>query len=101
GVDRRVAGGVELAHELVEEQAPQALGRAGVAGEQGALDHFGQVDQGEHGLVEVGEVATEDVGLLDREALGDVRGHEFGDYGSRLSSAPTDWWAWLARAGAP
>ncbi len=75
GVDGGVAGDVELAHELVEEQAPEALGRARVAGEQGALDHLGQVDQGEDRAVEVGEVPPEDVGLVGRELLGDVDGH--------------------------
>ena len=37
GVDADVAAHVEVAHELVEEQPPQALGRARVAGEEGAL----------------------------------------------------------------
>ena len=75
GVDGGVAGDVELVDELVEEEPAQALGRSGVAGEQRALDHLGQVDQGEHGAVEVREVPPEDVGLLRGELLGDVDGH--------------------------
>ena len=46
-----------------------------VAGEQRPLDHLGQVDQGEHRAVEVGEVPPEDVGLVGVELLGDVDGH--------------------------
>ena len=69
GVDGVVAGDVEVADELVEEQPAQALGRAGVAGEERALHHLGQVDQGEHRPVEVGEVPTEDVGLVVGEVL--------------------------------
>ena len=46
-----------------------------VAGEQRALHHLGQVDQGEDRAVEVGEVPPEDVGLVRRELLGDVDGH--------------------------
>jgi hypothetical protein len=61
-------GDVEVAHELVEEQPAQALGRAGVPGEEGPLDHFGQVDQGEDRQMEVGHVAPED-GLLVRGEL--------------------------------
>ena len=75
GVDGGVAADVEVADELVEEQAPQALGAAGVAGEERALHDLGQVDQGEHRTVEVREVAPEDVGLVGRELLGDVDGH--------------------------
>ena len=75
GVDGGVAADVEVADELVEEEAPQALGAAGVAGEQGALHDLGQVDEREHGTVEVGEVAPEDVRLVGRELLGDVDGH--------------------------
>ena len=73
---RGVAGDVEVADELVEEQPAQALGRAGVAGEQGALDDLGQVDQGEDRLVEVGDVAPEDVLLVGRETFGDVQTHK-------------------------
>ena len=59
-----VAAYVEVAHELVEEQPAQALGRAGIAGEEGALDHLGQVDERKHRAVEVREVPAQDVGLL-------------------------------------
>ena len=58
-----VAGDVEVADELVEEQPAQALRAAAVAGEQRALDDLGQVDEGEHRAVEVGEVAAQDVGF--------------------------------------
>ena len=75
GVDGLVAGDVEVADELVEEEPAEALGRAAVAGEQGALHDLGQVDQGEHRTVEVREVAPEDVCLLRLEVLGDVDGH--------------------------
>ena len=64
GVHAVVPADVEVADELVEEQAPKALGGAGVASEQGSLDDLGQVDQGEHGTVQVGEVAPEDLGFL-------------------------------------
>ena len=55
---------VEVADELVEEQAPQALRAAAVAGEQRALDDLGQVDQCEHRAVEVGEVPAQHVGFV-------------------------------------
>ena len=61
--------------ELVEEQPAQALGRARVPGEEGSLDHFGQVDQGKHRLVEVGDVAPEDGLLVGREPLFGVGEH--------------------------
>ena len=72
GVHPVVAADVEVADELVEEEAPEALAGAGVAGEQGALDDLRQVDQGEHGPVQVGEVAPEDLGLLGGPLFGDV-----------------------------
>ena len=75
GVDRVVAGDVEVADELVEEQPPQALGRAAVAGEQRALDDLGQVDEGEDRAVEVREVAPQHVGFVGGELLRDVGGH--------------------------
>ena len=75
GVDRVVAGDVEVADELVEEQPAQALRAAAVAGEQGALDDLGQVDEGEHRTVEVGEVAPQHVGFVGGELLRDVGGH--------------------------
>ncbi len=75
GVDGLVAGDVELAHELVEEQPPQALGAAAVTGEQGSLHHLGQVHQGEHRLIEVRDVPPEDGRLVGGELLSRVRGH--------------------------
>ncbi len=72
GVHPVVAADVEIADELVEEEAPQALAGAGVAGEEGALHHLGQVDEGEHRPVEIGEVAAEDLALLGRPLFGDV-----------------------------
>jgi hypothetical protein len=75
GVDGLIAGDVEIAHELVDEEAPEALRAAAVAGEEGALDHLGQVDQGEDGAVEVGEVAAQDVGLCRCPLLGHVHRH--------------------------
>ena len=82
-----VAADVEIADELVEEQPAQALRAAAVAGEQRALDHLGQVDQGEHRTVEIGEVATKDVGLGGREVLGDVDRHERKSYGLALAGS--------------
>ena len=75
GVDRLVAGDVEIADELVEEQPPQALRAAAVAGEQGPLHDLREVDEGEHRPVEVGEVAPEDVALLGGEVLRHVDSH--------------------------
>ena len=66
---------VEIAHELVEEQPAQALGRPRVAGEQGPLHDLGQVDQGEDRPVEVGDVAAEDLGLVGGEGLLGVGEH--------------------------
>ena len=58
GADARrgVAGGLHVLEELVEEQAPQRLGRTAVAGEERALHHLGQIDQREDRAVEVREV---------------------------------------------
>ena len=84
GVDGVVAADVEIADELVEEQAPQALGAAAVAGEERALHHFGQVDQRKHGSVEVGEIAPQRVGLGGRVLLGDVDRHKRKSYGLGL-----------------
>ena len=62
GVDRGVTGDVQLTDELVQEEPAQALRGPGVAGEQGPLDHLGQVDQREDRPVEVGDVPPQDVG---------------------------------------
>jgi hypothetical protein len=75
-VDRSIPGDVEVAHELVEEQPAQALGRTGVPGEQGPLHDLRQVDQGKRGPVEVGEVPPQDVGLGGSELLADVGSHK-------------------------
>ena len=72
---RGVPGDVQLAHELVQEQPPQALRGPRVAGEQCPFDHFGQVDQGEDRLVEIGDVAAENVLLLSAEGLHGVGEH--------------------------
>ena len=87
GVDRVVAADVEIADELVEEQPPQALRAAAVAGEQRALHHLGQVDEGENRPVEIGEVPPQDVGLVGGELLGDVDRHERPSYGRGPSGA--------------
>ncbi len=76
GIDRMVAAHVEVADELVEEQAPQRLVAAAVPGEQRALDDFGQIDQREHRTVEVGEVPAQHIGFVRGEGLGDVHSHE-------------------------
>ena len=82
GVDRVVARHVEVADELVEEQPAQALRAAAVAGEQRPLDHLGQVDQGEHGPVEVGEVPAQHVGFGGAVVLRHVQRHERPSYES-------------------
>ena len=74
-VDGRVAADVEVTDEFVEEEAPQALVRARVAGEQRALHDLGEVDQREDGTIEVRHVSPKDVLFLGRELLGDVDGH--------------------------
>ena len=76
GIDRMVTAHVEIADELVEEQAAERLVAAAVSSEQRALDDFGQVDQCEHGTVEIGEVSTQHVGFVLAEGLGDVHSHE-------------------------
>ena len=76
GVDRDVAGDVEVADELVEEQPSEALRAAAVAGEERALDDLGEVDEGEHRAVEIGEIPPEDVRLCWGELLGDVDRHD-------------------------
>ena len=75
-VDGLVAADVEFPHELLEKEATEAEPRPGVAGEQRSLHDLGQVDEGEHGLVEVGEVAPEDILFVRCELLGEVGRHE-------------------------
>ena len=59
----------DLGGELLEEEAPNRPGVAGVAGEEGPLDRLGEVDQGEDGAVEIGEVGLEEPSLLVGEVL--------------------------------
>jgi hypothetical protein len=61
---------LELRGELVDQQPPQALRRARVAGEQRPLDHLGQRRQAEDVPVEVGDVAGEQLTLGGGEVLG-------------------------------
>ena len=75
GIDAGVTRDVEVVHELVEKQASQRLGRPRIPREQGALRHFRQVDEREHGPVEVGEIAAENRLLSLVEVLSDVGGH--------------------------
>ncbi len=75
GVDRMVATDVEVADELVEEQAPQRLVAAAVASEQRALHDLGQIDQCEHGTIEVREVTPQNVRFVRGEGLWDVDSH--------------------------
>ena len=49
----------DVPRELVEEQSPQRLRGARVAGEHRTFDRFGQVDQGEDRPIEVREVRCE------------------------------------------
>src|SRR5712691_8420169 len=55
-VDGEIAGEIEIADELVEEQAAQALVGTRVAREQRALHNFRQIDEREDRLVEVREI---------------------------------------------
>ncbi len=65
--------------ELVEEEAAHRLRGTAVAGEQRTLHHLGQIDDGEHRALEVGEVRAKQVPLGIGERLLEVRhGGEFG-----------------------
>ena len=75
GIDRLVAGHVELSDELLEEQATEALVGTRVPGEESTLHDLGEVHESEDRLVQVREVATQDVGLVRTEFLGGVGGH--------------------------
>src|SRR5207244_10538783 len=55
--------------ELVEEEAPQRPGVAGVAREERALDRLGEVDEREDRPVEVREMRREERALGVRELL--------------------------------
>ncbi len=75
-VDGVIATHVEVADELVEEETPQRLVAAAVPGEEGALDDFGQIDEGEHRAVEVGEVPPQHICFVRSEGLRDVHSHD-------------------------
>ena len=64
---------------FIEKQAPEALGRTRIAGEQRTLYDLGKVDEREYRLIEVGEVPTEDVRLGVGELLGEVASHGWRD----------------------
>src|SRR4029077_1443215 len=81
GVDRLVAGDVEVADELVEEQPSQRLRAAAVASEQCTLHDFGKVDEGEHRTIEVREIPAQYVSLFRGEGFGDVHSHGATSYG--------------------
>ena len=51
----------KLLFELVEEELADRFRRAGIAGEERAFDHFGQVFEGEDGSVGVGKVFFQQV----------------------------------------
>jgi hypothetical protein len=55
--------------ELLEEEPAHGARVAGVAGEERALDRLREVDEGEDGAVEVGEVRGEEGLLLGAEGL--------------------------------
>jgi hypothetical protein len=80
-IDRMIAADVEISHELVEEEAAQALGAAAVPSEQRTLDDFGKVDERKDRTIEVGEVAPQRVGLGGRVLLGHVDRHSLKSYG--------------------
>ena len=45
--------------KIGQQQFPQPLGGSGIAGKQGALDHFGQIGEGKHRSFGVGDVARQ------------------------------------------
>jgi hypothetical protein len=59
-----VQRGRRVGQELVEQQAPQGLRAARVAGEEGALDDLGQPPQGEHRPDRIGHVGRDPLALL-------------------------------------
>ena len=83
GIDGDVAGNVEIADELVEEETSQTLRAAAVASEQRSLHDLGKVDEREDGTIEIGEVATQNVGLGGGVFLWDIDRHGGGLYGQR------------------
>src|SRR5262249_32255465 len=81
GVDVLVPADVEVAHELVEEQPPEALRAPRVPGEQSALHDLRQVDEGEDRPVGAGDVTPQDVLFLGSERLRHVDRHGGACYG--------------------
>ncbi len=59
----------QIGRELVEEQPPQRPLIARVARKQSPLDGLGQIDQREHGPVQVREVGCQPLALVLGEAL--------------------------------
>ena len=96
-IDAVVAAHVEVPYELVQEQPPQALGRAGVAGEESPLHHLWQVDQSEDRAVEVREVTPEDVRLCGGPTF--LRVRDIDGVMAHATSQPTrrapSWWRML------
>ncbi len=74
-VDRGVPRDVEVAEELVEEEAPHALGRPRVAGEERPADDLRQVDEGVDRPVEVRHVVAQHLALVGGEGLDCVVRH--------------------------
>src|SRR5437588_535567 len=68
-VPRRCWARRQVVGELVQEQTAQRSLIARVAREQGALDRLGQVDEREHGPVEIGEVRRQSLALGRGEGL--------------------------------
>ena len=75
GVNVGVAVEFEVAHELIEEQTAQTLGRARVPREEGALHDLGQVDQREDRTLEIGEIPPKYGHLGVGEIFGNVGVH--------------------------
>src|SRR4051794_34478796 len=70
-VEGALAGG-DIPGELLQEQPSQSAGIARVAREHRTLDRLREVDQGEDGPVEVGEMGLEKLALGGGEFLGRV-----------------------------
>ena len=93
---RRVRRGHELAQDLLLQVVEGLADQLGPLGQERLeLVGLGQVDEGEDGAVEVGEVPPEDVGLFGTEVLGDVHAHGRGAYGSPHVCSRTPAGRWL------
>ena len=68
-VDREIAGEIEIADELVEEQPAQALVGTRVPREQRALHDLRQIDEREDRTVEVREIRPQCRRFVVRELL--------------------------------